>query len=239
MIWHLHLFSGSCWNKRTRGTTGREGNKGDRCMCTHTRAQRFSHTHICAVLTIIYRGIQVPLAPQAKQALWVHRECQENLEQKALEGSQDQWFVNSLTCICLVPNAPEGHRLLSFFLLQGEQGSPGPAGQKGPPGPIVSWQCLHGFIYLLWTFPTTTSSLSLLLLHLQGPSGLPGLRGDSGGKGEKGHPGLIGLIGPPGEQGEKGDRGMPGPHGSNGPKGETVSATLHFVLHRCSSALIG
>lgn len=137
----------------TRGPEGRQGEKGTKVTAAsvliHVHKDRFfSHTLLRAVFTIISRETQVLLGPQAKQALWVHRECQENLEQKALEGSQDQWFVNSLTCICLMPNAPGGHRLLSFFLLQGEQGSPGPAGQKGPPGPIVSWQCLHGFIYL-------------------------------------------------------------------------------------------
>lgn len=83
------------------------------------------------------------LAPQVKQALWVLRECQENLEQKVLEGSQDQWLVNSPASVCLGPNVPEGQLLPSLLLFQGEQGSPGPAGQKGPPGPIVSWQCLH------------------------------------------------------------------------------------------------
>lgn len=105
----------------TRGPEGRQGEKGTKvtAACVNTHAQRWICSHIRAVFTYIYRETQVLLAPQVKQALWVPRECQENLEQKALEGSQDQWFVNSLTCICLVPNAPEGHRLLSLIFASG------------------------------------------------------------------------------------------------------------------------
>uniref|UniRef100_A0A674NUQ7 Collagen, type XI, alpha 2 n=1 Tax=Takifugu rubripes TaxID=31033 RepID=A0A674NUQ7_TAKRU len=198
-----------------RGLPGDDGPKGNpvtaACVLTHVHKDRFSHTHTRAVFTIIYRGIQVLLAPQAKQALWVHRECQENLEQKALEGFQDQWFVNSVTCICLVPNAPEGHRLLSFFLLQGEQGSPGPAGQKGPPGPIgpPGLPGLRGDS------------------GGKGEKGHPGLIGLIGPPGEQGEKGDRGMPGPHGSNGPKGETGMPGgtgPIGPSGPPGLPVSA---------------
>lgn len=139
----------------TRGPEGRQGEKGTKvtpaCIHTHVHTQMYFLTYIRVykqvVFIIFYREPQVLLAPQVKQALWVPRECQENLEQKVLEGSQDQWLVNSPTSPCLRPNVPEGQLLPSLFLFQGEQGSPGPSGQKGPPGPIVSWQCLHVSIY--------------------------------------------------------------------------------------------
>lgn len=108
ILWRLHLFSGSCWNKRTGGTTGRKGNKGNSCMHTHVHTQMYFLTYIRVykqvVFIIFYREPQVLLAPQVKQALWVPRECQENLEQKVLEGSQDQWLVNSATSTCLRSN---------------------------------------------------------------------------------------------------------------------------------------
>lgn len=187
----------------------------------------YIHSHVLFI--IIYRETQVLLAPQVKQALWVLRECQENLEQKVLGGSQDQWLVNSppiffgVKCIT-------GPPFNKFIFVSGWARI-----SRICRTERTTWtycrlavpSCFHLHVFLLEICPPPPPySLNLLLLHLQGPPGLPGLRGDSGAKGEKGHPGLIGLIGPPGEQGEKGDRGMPGAHGSNGPKGETVSVTL-------------
>uniref|UniRef100_A0A674PK38 Collagen, type XI, alpha 2 n=1 Tax=Takifugu rubripes TaxID=31033 RepID=A0A674PK38_TAKRU len=217
--------AGSTGGRGLPGDDGPKGNPGEKgtkvtaaCVLTHVHKDRFSHTHTRAVFTIIYRGIQVLLAPQAKQALWVHRECQENLEQKALEGFQDQWFVNSVTCICLVPNAPEGHRLLSFFLLQGEQGSPGPAGQKGPPGPIgpPGLPGLRGDS------------------GGKGEKGHPGLIGLIGPPGEQGEKGDRGMPGPHGSNGPKGETGMPGgtgPIGPSGPPGLTPwTSCKYFTL---------
>lgn len=162
----MHL-SGSCWNKRTRGKTGRKGNKGESCTCTHNICTH-THTHIYkrVVSVLLYRETQVQLVPRVKQALWVPRECQENLELKALEGCQDQWLVNSPSS--MFPNAPESQHLLGFSLFQGEQGSPGPAGQKGPPGPIVSWHCLHVFICRFYSSPW--SFVLLLTLPSASPS---------------------------------------------------------------------
>lgn len=53
------------------------------------------HHHILVLFAFVYRETQVLLAPQEKLALWAPRVCQENLEQKVSEDSQDQWSVKT------------------------------------------------------------------------------------------------------------------------------------------------
>lgn len=92
---------------------------------------------------------------------------------------------------------------IDIFALQGEQGPPGPQGERGlqgeqgPPGP----QGERG---------------------LQGEQGPPGPQGERGLQGEQGPPGPQGergLQGEQGLQGERGERGLPGLSGADGPPG--------------------
>lgn len=106
----------------TRGPEGRQGEKGSKVsrlrvhtLSGHTHVNVWSliiHTHKRVVSVIIHRETQVPWAPQVKRALWVPKECLENLEAMVFAGCPDQWLVKAAPS--WAAQAAEGQHPLRF-----------------------------------------------------------------------------------------------------------------------------
>ena len=91
--------------------------------------------------------------------------------------------------------------------LQGPQGEPGPAGERGPAGPQGD--------------PGPAGERGP-----QGPKGEPGPAGERGPEGPQGEPGPQGDPGPAGERGPQGPQGEPGPAGPGIASGGTTGQVL-------------